>query len=130
MGYQVAGILVLIAWGGFFCTVMFAMLKYLNILRIDACMEFYGMDIVKHNEPAYPAEAWEEKQYSDYQSRQVVQLLQSSMANQNVPAAVDSGRYSGTQIGELMLKVGLPPNMNFSHLALTMDHMSSKRPPV
>lgn len=130
LGYQVAGILVLIAWGAFFCTIMFALLKYLNILRIDARMEFYGMDIVKHNEPAYPAEAWEEKQYSDYQSRQVVQLLQSSMANQNVPAAIDSGRYSGTQIGELMLKVGLPPTMNFSHLALTMDYMHSKHPPV
>ena len=47
LAFQVAGILVLIAWSAAFCLVLFGILKASNILRVKTEVEVYGMDVVK-----------------------------------------------------------------------------------
>jgi len=44
---------------------MFYILKLNKKLRVSREMEFQGLDLVKHGEAAYPAEAWREVQYGD-----------------------------------------------------------------
>ena len=47
LAFQVAGILVLIAWSAVFCLILFGVLKASNILRVKTQVEVYGMDVVK-----------------------------------------------------------------------------------
>ncbi|XP_018009464.1 uncharacterized protein LOC108666997 [Hyalella azteca] len=42
---------------------MFGLMRRYEILRVSPEMEIQGMDILKHGEPAYPADAWIEEQY-------------------------------------------------------------------
>ncbi|KAK6625454.1 hypothetical protein RUM43_005752 [Polyplax serrata] len=39
-------------------TLMFGLLKYFGLLRVTAEEEIRGLDLTKHNEPAYPKEGW------------------------------------------------------------------------
>ena len=58
LGVNIAGLLAIFAWSGFWSMVIFGGLKVLNILRIDRDTEFRGNDTVKHGEAAYPVDAW------------------------------------------------------------------------
>ena len=58
LGVNIAGLLAIFAWSGFWSMVIFGGLKALNILRIDRDTEFRGNDTVKHGEAAYPVDAW------------------------------------------------------------------------
>jgi Amt family ammonium transporter len=58
LGYHVAAIVVITVWTGGLCAIMFGILKYLGMLRVDRETEILGMDIVKHGEPAYPVSAY------------------------------------------------------------------------
>merc|ERR1719427_1563348 len=62
---QLVGILVITAWSAMVSSVMFYILKLNKKLRVSREMEFQGLDLVKHGEAAYPAEAWREVQYGD-----------------------------------------------------------------
>ena len=126
LAYQLAGVAVLIAWGSGFCLVLFGTLKWAGILRVDSRMEVHGMDAMKHDEPAYPAESWEEQQYWDHQVHRLVELLgATALAGQrhnrlahslsSSAAVVPMDNKSAAGGG------GLPPHMNFAHLVLT-DH--------
>jgi len=42
---------------------LFLPLKWAGLLRIDEEMEKKGIDLIKHGESAYPAQAYEEEQY-------------------------------------------------------------------
>ncbi|XP_045105403.1 putative ammonium transporter 1 [Portunus trituberculatus] len=64
LGWNLVGALAIVVWAGGVCVVMFGALRYLGWLRVSVEMEMQGMDILKHGEPAYPAEAWLERQYS------------------------------------------------------------------
>ena len=55
--------LAIIAWTGATSGLMFYLLKKFNMLRVEPGMEFKGMDMLKHGESAYPADAWVESQY-------------------------------------------------------------------
>lgn len=125
LAYQLAGVFVLIAWGAGFCLVMFGVLKWAGILRVDSRMEVYGMDSMKHDEPAYPAESWEEQQYWDHQVHRLVHLLSSAaLAGQKtqLPESVTAANVMEVEKIESKLPAcGLPPQMNFAHLVLT-DH--------
>jgi len=46
------------------CICIFGSLYYMRWLRVHADLELKGMDIFKHGESAYPAEAWVEYQYN------------------------------------------------------------------
>ncbi|XP_046459386.1 ammonium transporter 2-like isoform X1 [Daphnia pulex] len=119
LGWQLIGILVLVAWGVGFCLVLFGSLKYFKILRVDSTVEVQGMDSMKHGEPAYPAESWEEQQYWDHQVHRLIHLMRSTSieslcGNQkNSIATVDLGVNNNFRL------TGMPPQMNFAHLVLT-----------
>jgi hypothetical protein len=63
LGWNLAGAVSIITWSGTLAFIMFGLLKYANVLRVEAEVEMKGLDLVKHNEPAYPAESWFEEQY-------------------------------------------------------------------
>ena len=85
LGWNIVGLLVIITWTGVNCFFMFYILKKLKMLRVETHMEFQGkyvqckrpfvfepfyspsmllgMDLPKHGESAYPADAWVEQQY-------------------------------------------------------------------
>lgn len=123
LGWQLVGILVLIAWAVGFCSIVFGSLKFFKILRVDSCVEVQGMDSMKHGEPAYPAESWEEQQYWDHQVQRLVYSLNSSTSGAAINthkgldsiATVDLGDNNNFRL------TGMPPQMNFAHLVLT-DH--------
>jgi len=81
--WNVAGMLAIIGWSGVLCIIMFSILRCLGLLRVSKEMEIRGLDIIKHGEPAYPADAWREDQYVE------------STKGDEVPRGLD-----------------LPPNMN------------------
>merc|ERR1719429_912476 len=64
LGVQVAAIAAILAWSIFWSTIIFGSMKMIKMLRVSTEVEFKGMDIVKHGESAYPAQAWVEFQYN------------------------------------------------------------------
>ncbi|XP_069195389.1 putative ammonium transporter 1 [Procambarus clarkii] len=63
LAWNIVGALAIVAWSGGLCLLMFGSLRLLGLLRVPPEMEIAGMDILKHGEPAYPADAWLESQY-------------------------------------------------------------------
>ena len=61
---QLVGILVITAWSAVISSLLFYILKLNNKLRVSREIELQGLDLTKHGEAAYPAEAWRELQYS------------------------------------------------------------------
>ena len=55
---QLVGLLVITAWSGGISALMFYILKLNNKLRLPKEIEISGVDMIKHGEHAYPAEAW------------------------------------------------------------------------
>eukprot|EP00092_Neocalanus_flemingeri_P022203 GFUD01024082.1.p1 GENE.GFUD01024082.1~~GFUD01024082.1.p1 ORF type:complete len:366 (+),score=103.38 GFUD01024082.1:1-1098(+) len=60
---QLVGILVITAWSGTVSAIIFYVLKLNKVLRVSRELELQGLDMIKHGEAAYPAEAWREIQY-------------------------------------------------------------------
>jgi len=58
LGVNLLGWVAIVAWTAAICAPMFLILKALKALRVDPDIELKGLDIPKHGEPAYPAEAW------------------------------------------------------------------------
>ena len=63
--WNIAGMAAIIGWSGGISIIIFSMLRYLGLLRVSKEVEVRGLDIMKHGESAYPAEAWREEQYED-----------------------------------------------------------------
>ncbi|CAG0900626.1 unnamed protein product [Darwinula stevensoni] len=60
LGWNMVGAVAIAAWSGSLCILLFGALKFAGLLRVSAEMEIHGLDILKHQEPAYPSSAWEE----------------------------------------------------------------------
>ena len=60
---QFLGIFTIILWAGGIAFIIFYILKNRNLLRLPLAVETAGCDVLKHGEPAYPSEAWQEFQY-------------------------------------------------------------------
>ena len=60
---QFMGVLAIILWAGGIAFIIFYILKTRNLLRLPLAVETAGCDVLKHGEPAYPSEAWQEFQY-------------------------------------------------------------------
>ncbi|CBY32991.1 unnamed protein product [Oikopleura dioica] len=58
LGWNVVGMLAIVAWTSALCSVIFWILKKLNMLRIPASAEKYGLDRLKHGEEAYPLDGY------------------------------------------------------------------------
>ncbi|XP_052801078.1 putative ammonium transporter 1 isoform X2 [Mya arenaria] len=56
--WQLAGLAVITAWAGLMSLLMFGTLRLFKALRVPEDIEVRGLDIPKHNEPAYPVEAY------------------------------------------------------------------------
>ncbi|XP_066982724.1 putative ammonium transporter 1 [Macrobrachium rosenbergii] len=65
LAWNMAGALAIMSWTGGLCVIIFGLLRLMGVLRVPAEMEEQGLDILKHGEPAYPVEAWQEPQYSN-----------------------------------------------------------------
>ncbi|CAG0920410.1 unnamed protein product [Notodromas monacha] len=66
--WNLIGAAAFITWSGGLCFILFATLKLMNMLRVPRETELRGMDLIKHNEPAYPQTAWEEAETGPYSS--------------------------------------------------------------
>jgi len=64
LGFNILGAVCIMAWSAFWSLLIFGGLYMMEWLRIDVDLEIKGMDIVKHGEAAYPAQAWVEYQYN------------------------------------------------------------------
>ncbi|XP_033753298.1 putative ammonium transporter 1 isoform X2 [Pecten maximus] len=56
--WQLCGLGAIIGWTMFFSLLLFGTLKLFGLLRVPHEIEEKGLDIPKHNEPAYPPEAY------------------------------------------------------------------------
>ncbi|CAG0890752.1 unnamed protein product [Cyprideis torosa] len=61
--WNIAGAFAIVIWSGGFSILMFGALKLTKFFRVEGSVEERGMDILKHDEPAYPVESWMEQQY-------------------------------------------------------------------
>lgn len=100
LGWNILGIIVIIVWTGSLTFIMFYLLNMFDMLRVESGFEFEGMDMHKHGESAYPADAWVEEQYRNHDI--------ASTNNEEL-----SRRTSTTASHQ----DGLPPNMTYSHTA-------------
>ncbi len=74
-----AGAAAIIAWSGGLCFIMFYAFKLFHILRVPRDMELQGLDLHKHNEPAYPGSAWEEGEKGPYSSSAITESLMGGL---------------------------------------------------
>nr|XP_053630022.1 putative ammonium transporter 1 [Cherax quadricarinatus] len=63
LAWNIVGALAILGWSGGLCLILFGSLRQLDMLRVPPELETRGLDILKHGEAAYPAEAWLEDQY-------------------------------------------------------------------
>ena len=52
--WNLAGAGAILAWNAVCGAAIFGLLKAIKLFRVDEADEIIGMDIIKHNEPAYP----------------------------------------------------------------------------
>ena len=72
-----------------------------------------GMDMLKHGESAYPADAWVEQQYMKEDS---LELPAASSIDSDISSANNINSRK-TSVYSLQSKDGLPPNMKYSRSA-------------
>ncbi|KAL4225498.1 ammonium transmembrane transporter [Mactra antiquata] len=58
LAWQLAGLATITTWATIASVTMFGVLKLFKLLRVPEEIEMRGLDIPKHNEPAYPVEAY------------------------------------------------------------------------
>lgn len=85
---------------------VFWFLHRYDMLRVTLEYEFKGMDLLKHGESAYPADAWVEQQYMEDD-------LTAWSPSPSVKNEAGSNR-STTGAGGSGHKTGLPPNMKYN----------------
>uniref|UniRef100_T1JHB7 Ammonium transporter n=1 Tax=Strigamia maritima TaxID=126957 RepID=T1JHB7_STRMM len=69
MLWNLVGLAAIFTWSAVLSAIMFGLLKKFKLLRVSAEIETRGLDLCKHNEPAYPADGWFEEQYQDLTRR-------------------------------------------------------------
>ncbi|KAJ8305891.1 hypothetical protein KUTeg_016436 [Tegillarca granosa] len=58
LSWQMCGLVTIIGWSAVVSLLLFGLLKLFRVLRVPSDIEEKGLDIPKHNEPAYPVEAY------------------------------------------------------------------------
>ncbi|KAJ8023497.1 Ammonium transporter 1 member 2 [Holothuria leucospilota] len=57
-GWNALGACAIMVWTGGLCLVLFGLLRFLKVLRVDLHTERLGLDVPEHGEPAYPLMAY------------------------------------------------------------------------
>ncbi|KAL4224963.1 ammonium transmembrane transporter [Mactra antiquata] len=83
--WQITGICVITAWTVSTSFILFGALKLLKVLRVPEDDEIKGLDIIKHNEPAYPIEA-----YGHGHMEKIIEVL-SKTDRQKLGTGINSG---------------------------------------
>jgi len=123
LAWNIIGLIAIISWTGILSFVMFYALKKVKMLRVEASMEFSGMDILKHGESAYPADAWVEQQYMKEEINNVQipgtpNLPRQDSTDTNITSVGAREEVSRkTSTLSLSSKNGLPPHMKYSRSA-------------
>ncbi|KAL4224585.1 ammonium transmembrane transporter [Mactra antiquata] len=73
LAWQFAGLATITGWAVVTSLIVFGLLRLFKVLRVPKEIEMRGLDIPKHNEPAYPVEA-----YGHGHIEQILQLLDSA----------------------------------------------------
>lgn len=73
LAWQLAGMCVITGWTAALTGLMFGLLRLFGILRVPEEIEMKGLDIPKHNEPAYPVEA-----YGHGHIEKIIQILENT----------------------------------------------------
>ncbi|CAG0899114.1 unnamed protein product [Darwinula stevensoni] len=81
LGWNLAGAAAISGWSATLCLILFGILKKFGILRVDKEMEIRGMDVIKHNEPAYPSTAWEDCDPGQYGTSTMATKIFSMMSS-------------------------------------------------
>ncbi|NP_001161500.1 ammonium transporter-like protein [Saccoglossus kowalevskii] len=58
LGWNFAGLAAIMGWTAIISILLFGVMKFAGILRVEATLELKGLDIPKHGEPAYPIESY------------------------------------------------------------------------
>ncbi|KAK6973300.1 ammonium transporter 1, partial [Biomphalaria glabrata] len=58
LAWQLTGVLSIIAWTGTLSILLFGSLRLMRIFRVSEDVEKKGLDITRHGQHAYPAEAY------------------------------------------------------------------------
>ncbi|CAG0919599.1 unnamed protein product [Notodromas monacha] len=68
LAWNAAGTLAIAVWSFVLTGLLCGIMKYTHLLRIGEEEEIKGLDVAKHEEPAYPVESWLEDQYIKHDS--------------------------------------------------------------
>ncbi|XP_078334916.1 putative ammonium transporter 1 isoform X1 [Crassostrea virginica] len=107
LGWQLIGLVAITAWTATLSGLVFGVLKCIGILRVPREEEEKGLDIPKHNEPAYPVEA-----YGHGHIERLLQILENNpmvvtQGFSNVAfekEVVDKGPYESPETQQVILK--------------------------
>ena len=97
--YQMLGVFTIILWAGGIAFIIFYILKTRNLLRLPLAVETAGCDVLKHGEPAYPSEAWQEFQY------QTSGGLPPNMMGSGVDLSSDVQTFQGSFSGKVRIQI-------------------------
>ncbi|KAK3579870.1 hypothetical protein CHS0354_029233 [Potamilus streckersoni] len=73
LGWQLAGMFVIMAWTAFWSAISFGIMRWMKILRVPEDIELKGLDIPRHKEPGYPVES-----YGHGHVEKIIQILEST----------------------------------------------------
>ncbi|KAK3580937.1 hypothetical protein CHS0354_008235 [Potamilus streckersoni] len=73
LGWQLAGMVVIICWTAFWSAISIGIMRWMKILRVPEDIELKGLDIPRHKEPGYPVES-----YGHGHVEKIIQILEST----------------------------------------------------
>ncbi|KAK3579879.1 hypothetical protein CHS0354_029241 [Potamilus streckersoni] len=73
LAWQLAGMVVIMAWTAFWSAISFGIMRWMKILRVPEDVELKGLDIPRHKEPGYPVES-----YGHGHVEKIIQILEST----------------------------------------------------
>ncbi|CAG0925257.1 unnamed protein product, partial [Notodromas monacha] len=88
-----AGTLAIAVWSFVLTGLLCGIMKYTHLLRIGEEEEIKGLDVAKHEEPAYPVESWLEDQYIKHDS--ILPLGGASVSSLNEAILPELGKNGG-----------------------------------
>lgn len=83
-GWNILGVLVIMAWSASLAFLLFIILRLTNQLRVPEEIELKGLDIPKHGEPAYPLDSYGDGWSAETLSAQPLPYIHKSTSHLNI----------------------------------------------